>query len=139
MPVKHHARPGYIFLLTVLVVGVIATATATSLLLLGWAAEQNGLLLMETAQAYEHANTCAERALRELRINSSYAGSQTFALPRGSCEIRAVGGAGNNNRTLCTAGYSGDNSRRLEIEIDALYPKVIIKNWKEVSGFTLCP
>ncbi len=85
------SRPGYIFLVTVLVIGAIASATATSLLLLGWAAEQNGLLLMQSAQAYEHANTCAERALRELRRDLAYTGNVTHTFEYGSCEIRVIG------------------------------------------------
>ena len=139
MPLKHRSRPGYIFLVTVLVIGVIATATASSLLLLGWAAEQNGLLMQQTNQAFEYAQTCAERAMRSLRSDLGYVGETTYAFSLGSCEIKTIGGAGNEKRTLCVAGYSGDSVRRMEASIDRLYPTVTIRSWQEVSAFSLCP
>lgn len=137
--IRIRSRPGYIFLITVLVIGVIATATASSLLLLGWAAEQNGLLVQQSAQAYEFAQTCAERGLREMRRDLNYAGNTTFSFERGSCTIGRIGGAGNEKRMLCVEGYSGDSTRRMELSIDRLYPTVTIRSWEEVSSFSLCP
>lgn len=133
------SRPGYIFLITILVIGVIATATASSLLLLGWAAEQNGYLMQQSAQAFENAQTCAERALRELRRDLNYSGNRTFTLTRGTCQISRIGGSGNEKRTLCVTGASGDTNRKMEVYIDRLYPGVTIRSWEEVASFSLCP
>lgn len=133
-----HARPGYVFLVSVLVIGVIATATATSLMLLAWAAEQNGFLVMRSAQAYEYANICAERGLKELRRDLNFGGSVTYTFDQGSCAINSIGGEGMEERFLCVSGYSGDITRRLQISIDRLFPSVVIRSWKEVSDFTLC-
>jgi len=134
----HRARPGYIFLVTVLVIGVVASATASSLMLLGWAAEQNGLLLVQTNQAYEYAQTCMERTLYELRTDLSHAGDKTITFTYGSCQIELVGGDGNENRTICITGYSGDSVRRLEMSIARIYPSVRIRSWQEVAEFSLC-
>lgn len=133
------SRPGYIFLVSVLVIGVIATATASTLLLLGWAAEQNGLLVQQSAQAYEYAQTCAERGLRDMRRDLHYAGGETFTLDRGSCTVERIGGSGNEKRTLCVSGMSGDSTHRMQVNIDRLYPAVVIRSWEETAAFSLCP
>lgn len=131
-------RDGYIFLVTVLVIGVIASATAASLMLLGWAAEQNGLLLVQSTQAYEYAQTCVERTLRELRSDLGYSGNITITFDRGSCVINTIGGSGNENRYVCITGFSGDAVRRIQVDVAALIPTVRVRSWEEVSAFTLC-
>lgn len=137
----HSSKPGYIFLVTILVIGVIATATATSLLLLGWAAEQNGLLVMQSNQAFEYAQTCMEQTLLELKKDNTYAGDRTVAFTTGltgTCDIELIAGVGNENRSVCVTGYSGDSVRRLEINIARIYPSLRINSWQEVTDFSLC-
>lgn len=130
---------GYVFLVTVLIVGVIATVTATSLMLLGWAAEQNGQLVAQSAQAFENAQTCVERTLKNLRYDLAYSGSGTTTLTNGTCTIRTVAGQGNDNRAICSEGVFGQNTRRLEVSISRVYPSVVVQSWREVPAFSLCP
>lgn len=132
-------RGGFVFLLSVLVIGVIVTEMAMSLILLGVAAQQSGLTVAQTAQAFGNAQTCAERALRNLRSDLSYDGGETVVLENGSCSIAHTGGGGNANRALCVQGDSGRSTRRIEISIRQIYPSVKITSWREVSSFTLCP
>ncbi len=132
-------RGGFIFLLSVLVIGVIVTGMAMSLILLGVAAQQSGLTVVQTAQALENAQTCAERGLRSLRADLSYDGGESATLVNGTCSIAHTGGSGNAGRTLCVQGESGRSTRRIEISILRLYPSVKITSWREVSSFTLCP
>lgn len=132
-------RDGYVFLVTVLIIGVIATVTATSLMLLGWAAEQNGQLVAQSSQAFENAQTCVEQALRNLRYDPAYVGSGTITLTYGSCKLRAIAGQGNDERVICSEGINGQNTRRLEVTISRLYPSVIVRSWREVPTFSLCP
>lgn len=133
-----HARQGYIFLVSVTVIGVIATATATSLLLLGWAAEQNGYSVTNSAQAFEYAHTCAERVLRELRNDSNYPGDTIVTFDQGNCTIRPIGGAGNERRFICIEGESKESIRRIQIYVDTIFPTTTIQSWQEVSAFSLC-
>ena len=127
------------FLVAVLVIGVMAVATSLSLMLLGWAAEQNGLALMQSNQAYEYAQTCAERGLLALRKDVSYTGSEHILLARGSCEILGVTGSGNEDRMLCVQGTSGKSVRAMEIHIATILPATHIATWREVPTITLCP
>jgi hypothetical protein len=133
------SHPGYIFLVSVLMIGVIASTTLLSLLLLGWAAEQNGQLGVQSEQAFEYMETCAERALRSLRLDPTYQGDTQYSFNMDSCYIHSIGGSGNLDRTLCVQGVSGNITRRMEIRISRLFPVVVIKSWQEVSSFSACP
>jgi hypothetical protein len=132
------ARPGYIFLVSVLVIGAIAAATTISMILLGLAAQQNGYSIVQSAQAWEYAQTCVERALRSLRSDPYYAGSERCVFTYGGCTLSAVGGEGNANRTICAQGTSGDAVRRAEVKVATLRPTTTIDTWRETASFTLC-
>ncbi len=132
-------RPGYVFLVSVLVIGAIAATTAVSLVVLGLAAGQTGLTVAQSAQALANANTCIERTLRSLRLDLAYAGDETFTLDRGTCTVHAIGGAGNEHRTICAEGQMRQAVRRIEIDLVHLFPAVTADSWREVEAFTLCP
>jgi hypothetical protein len=130
---------GSIFLLSVLVGGTIALATAVSLLLLSGAAEKTAFTFQESLQALEGARTCAERGILNLRGDLTYAGDENLDLGYARCIIHPVGGTGNASRTLCVEGVKDGIVRRLQISILKLYSQVSISSWDEVSSFTLCP
>lgn len=132
-------RGGYVFLVGVLVIGVVATATMLSLLLLGWAAEQNGFALQQSSQAYAVAHTCAEQVLRGLKGDLTYLGSGTLTFTEGSCKIRPIGGSGNFYRRICVEGVSGKSTRRVEMLVERLYPSTRVASAQEVLSFSLCP
>lgn len=136
---KPRSRPGYIFLISIIIVGAVVSATSATLFLLGLGAELTGYSVAESLQAYEYAQTCAERALRNLRADLGYIGRETAAFSQGSCTVANAGGSGNFHRTLCIEGVSGDTKRRLEIEVFRVYPTTRIHAWTEVTAFTLCP
>jgi hypothetical protein len=138
MILRLRRRPGYIFLISVLVIGAVASATSVSLILLGLASEQSGLTVVQSAQAIELAQACAERALLFLRSDLSYGGGETLVIPGGTCVIHHVGGSGNADRTLCLEGVSGLSTRRIEISVSAVYPSMLIGSWQEVDSFALC-
>jgi hypothetical protein len=132
-------RPGYVFLVSVLVIGAIASTTAVSLVLLGLAAGQTGLAVSQSAQALGNANTCLERTLRSLRLDLSYAGGETFTLGTGTCTVRGIGGSGNAHRSICVEGQVRQTVRRLQADLDEVFPAVKVDSWREVEEFTLCP
>lgn len=131
-------HPGYVFLVTVLVTGMIAATSALSLLLLAWAAEQNGYLFWESAQAFEYAQTCAERTLRTLRTDLSYAGDEAFAFQHGACEVLGLDGTGNKERVLCVEGTVGQAVRRIQITVSQVLPTTLVSSWDEVASFSHC-
>jgi len=133
------SRKGYVFLLSVLVIGTIVAATTVSLLILGGAAERTAVSFMQSIQALENARICVERGLYELRADPTYTGEETFVLDGGSCELQPIGGAGNGPHTLCALGSNGGSLRRIEVRASTILPRVTVDVWREVSSFSLCP
>ena len=133
------SHPGYAFLVTVLVIGVMATATATSLMLLGWAAEQNGYLVEQSGQAEEYARACIERTFRTLRVQPTYAGDETLTFAKGSCIVHPIVGDGINDRRICVEAISGKSTRRFQVQVTEIFPRLKTASFAEVAAFTLCP
>jgi len=131
-------RNGYTFLLSVLFIGGIAVTVSGTMLLLSWLTLHTGETLARSAKAFELAMTCAEHGLLELFEDGNYGGYEELVLGNETCSVLPVGGAGNENRTLCTEGRSGDTTRRLEIVVQRLLPSIRIYSWQEVDIFTFC-
>lgn len=136
---KRSAQAGYVLLLSTLFVGAISMIILTSVLMLGTNSGLVHFSVQQSARAVSAAEACAEIGLESLRSNPSYGGNE-FYYPETdvSCEILPIGGTGNTNRLLCTEGVVGATTRRLEIIVSKLYPKMQIASWQEVSTFSLC-
>lgn len=135
---KPAVRGGYIFLLSVLVVGIISSTVVLTLVLLGLASIRSGFALQQSAKAFGYAEACAERALSELRADNAYEGGDTIVFADGTCETLLTGGIGNENRTVCAEGQVDSTVRRLEIVVDRLLPSTRVYSWQEVDIFTFC-
>lgn len=133
------AKPGYAFLVTVLVIGVVAAGAVATLLLLGTSVLRSTLTLESSAKAVERAGACAERVLLNLRADLSYAGNETLTLADGStCEVSPLSGFGNEERTICVEANDGSVIRRIELSVTQVLPNTVIDRWRDVATFTLC-
>lgn len=132
------SRPGFVLLISILAIGVIASVIISTLLLLGTSAGTFSLSVQQSSQAMALAQACGEYALRQLRNDPAYTGNQIRTIGSGTCEILPVGGIGNNNRLVCVEGQIGDVFRRMEIIVPEILPQTKIASWQEVSLFTLC-
>ncbi|MDO8468651.1 MAG: hypothetical protein Q7S29_02730 [Candidatus Peribacter sp.] len=132
------ARGGYIFLLSIIMVGAVAVATLSSLLMIGVGSMQIGFTVRQSEQARSLAQTCAERALRSLWEDTAYAGTEELSFVEGQCDILRVGGSGNENRSVCAEGRVGSTVRRYEILLERVLPSIQVSAWREVDQFTAC-
>jgi hypothetical protein len=148
-----YQRPGYVFLVSALVIGLIVTVTTVTLLILGNTAEQSGQTIVETNQALELAHTCADRALLAVREDPAYTGNETLNYTHGTCRIFGVM-SNLDSRTICVEGERGGVIRSLQIALDVQWrsssassipdpltdpPRVA--TWNEISccpGSTTC-
>lgn len=137
---KNRTRHGYILLLSILVIGVVATAIVSSLLLLGTSSNRGSYSVQQSAQSLAFSYGCAEYALLRLYSSANYTGDEQIRFPEGTCDILPIGGtAGSNtNRFICTEATSGDSVRRMEIIISSLLPKIDVYSWQEVLSFSVC-
>jgi hypothetical protein len=136
---RRAARGGYVFLITVLLVGAIAIAVVTSLLFLATNTARSALTLQQSSLSHSYAVSCAELALRSLRTSANYAGDETVSMPHGTCKIYDVQGSGYENLAVCVEGVSGSTTRRMELTVASVLPSVSVSSWQEVPVITLCP
>ena len=152
MSITPSNRNGFVMLLTVLVVGTMASAAAISILLLGIGIERNAFSIQQSTQAYYNAWTCAENAISALRKDLSYTGNHERSFVYGyannqggtsygttTCKIYPIGGSDNTDRTICTEGTFGNFTiRRLEVKLSRVLPSTLVDSWKEVETITEC-
>lgn len=126
-------RSGYVLLLSVLILSAVGTAIATSLILLGMASARTSFALARSAQARSLAYACAEEALQQLRLSSSYAGSGNLSIGPGSCTY-SVTDAGSGNRNVTAVGTVGSVVRRMATSVTAYNPYLTLPNWQETAN-----
>lgn len=127
-------RKGIAVLLSVLIFGAVGIAVVIAGLLLGVGSSRTSLALQQSVQAKALANACAEEALQTLRESIYYTGNETLTFSQGTCEIQAIGGNGNVNRTVTTVGTVGTVGtiqRTVQVEISAIHPTISITSWQE--------
>ncbi len=133
------SHPGYVFLLSVLAVGTIAAVTIVSLALLGTSALRSSQSYRDSVQAFQNAQSCAERALLAIHADQEYAGDEMITFTHGDCRILPLGGFGSVDRSICIEGRNEDALRRVAVHVGRIIPSIQITSWKEVLEFTTCP
>ena len=148
----NYDRNGYVLLLTVLVVGVVASTSAAALILLGLSVEKTSFSIQQSTQAYNSAWTCMENAIISLQDDLEYEGNETRSFVYGyddgdggiaygttDCIIYPIAGEDNEDMIICTEGTFGNyTTRRLEVRLSRVLPSTIVDTWEEVGEITLC-
>lgn len=132
------SRPGYVFLITVLVIGLLSSSLVATYLMLATDLAKGSTTMREGSQALLLARSCIERAISTLRQNPDYLGGETIVLASGSCYVAPTQGVGYTGRTLCTSGTAGQSTRYLQADLAMLLPSVIVSEWEEVGDLSDC-
>jgi hypothetical protein len=127
---QQHYANGYILLISVVIVGAIATSIAVALLFLGSADSKNAISHLNSDKAKASANACAEEALEQLRSNTGFVGANVVALNGGNCSYTVVN-TGVNSRSVTVSSTVDGIVRRVGISVTALNPKITAV-WQEV-------
>lgn len=125
---------GYITLISVLIIGAVGLAIATSLVVLGVGGARSGFALQQSSAARAVANACAEEGLQQIRDAVSYTGTATIVLGSGSCTY-TVTDEGGQNRRVTAEGTVGTVVRRVAVSITAINPRIVVSTWQEVADF----
>ena len=125
---------GFITLTSVLVVGAVGVAIATSLILLGLGSSRTSFAVEQSNQAKGLANACAEEALQQIRDSTPFTGSGNLTLGQGICTY-TVTNQGGQNRTITSSGTVGSIIRKVKIIIDKINPTIQVVSWQEVDNF----
>lgn len=130
--VKHAAQSGYVALMTVLIVGAIATTTALTLLVTSADGQRSALVTQQSKQARVLAIACGEEALQVMHDNTSYTGTDTLALGQGTCSY-TVSSTGVSTRSILVTATVGNISRKLQINATIELLNISITSWQEIS------
>lgn len=127
-------KTGYIALISVIILGAIGLAIATSLLLLGLGSSRTSFAVEQSDMAKGLANACAEQGLLRIKKESGYVGTTTINFGNNSCsyEIQNPGG---QTRIINASGTVGSVIHKVKISISAITPSIIISSWQEVADF----
>lgn len=123
----------YITLLTVIILSSIAAVMITTVLIISTENFQANQRLRQTLEAKALAETCAEFAISKLKDNLAYAGSESLSLSYGTCNVQAITGSGNSNRTITTDSTVGSSIRREQVVITTVDPLTTISSWQEIQ------
>jgi hypothetical protein len=125
-------QAGFITLISVLILGAVGLAVATSLLLLGVDSSRTSLALEQSLQARGLADACAETALQQIRTNNAFVGTATLTFSTGSCTY-TITNTGGTTRGIALSGAIDTIIRRVSITLSAVSP-VTISLWQEVAS-----
>ena len=127
------SRPGYFFLISVLFLGVMSLAALGFLLLVSLGILKSTVTLKDSQQAYFITSSCSERVLQNLWSDPGYGGDEVLILSGGQCHIFPIGGSGNEHRSICIEGSSGETVRRFQIVLQRILPSILVQSWQQVD------
>lgn len=129
-------KPGFIALLTVLVISAVALLVGTGLVIRAIGATNITLATDAMDRTYVAATACAEHALISLKSSLSYAGNESMTLSNGdTCRILAVTGVGNLNRVIQTTSTVQGATRKMQVNVGNVNPTMGISSWQDVAAF----
>lgn len=132
-------KPGYISLITVLVVSAVAATVALVILFAGVGSSKSSFGVTQAAQAKAAANACAELALGAIQANITLTtpNSNSYTIDTNSktqCDYTITGTSPNYTISATgTVDATGKNlRRRVTITLNRVGPTLNIASWQEV-------
>lgn len=120
---------GYIALITVVILGAVVAVIAVSLVLLGLGHTRTSLSEIQSANALSAANSCAEEALKKIRMQHLYTGTGGLTLADSTCTYTVLA---TTTSSIVAVGISGSVTRTIDIDLSARTPNIIFTNWQDI-------
>lgn len=120
---------GYITLITVLVILVVCTVIATSLLVFGTDWLQTSQATEEATRARNAADSCTETALALISADNAFTGTNSLTIsvsPSVNCIYTVSGSA--PTKTIVVSGASNTATKKLTTITSQVAPNIIISS-----------
>jgi len=127
-------KGGYSVLIVLVIVGLIAVAISSSLLLLGIDFSKSSLDSYRSYQARHLASACVETALQEIRSSISFSGYGSLNISGNSCGYLVINN-GVQNRTVQASSTISNIVKKVRVDITRIRPRITISSWQEVADF----
>ncbi len=129
---------GFIALITVIIVGAVASAIALVILFAGVTSSKTSFSVTQSTQAKAAANGCAELALAVIQANTTVATPTTSnytidSNQKSQCSYTITGSSPNYSITSTgTIDPTGKNvNKRVNITLNRVGPTLNISSWQE--------
>jgi len=126
---------GFIALTSILIIGALVLAVAIGVSLRSISESRMSLGEQESHRALALANLCAEQALMRLESILNYNGNESIIIEEESCDILAIEGLGNVDRTIKTQSTVSGYTKKVKIEVSQVSPTIQISSWEERADF----
>lgn len=126
---------GFIALSSVLILSAIFLSISISIASRAISGSDTSIALHEKEHARFQAESCIGYALLELQRTLNYQGDEGILIHGGSCTIHAIGGDGNENRTVQAESTVGSHTYRIEAVVGEISPELTIASWERVESF----
>ena len=128
-------QKGYVALMTVIIVGAISSAIVASLLTFSIIYNKNSITKIGSQIAMSYAESCAEEALRLVRLKT-YSASGSVDLDSDSIDDCNYSIAGSIPSLTITSSNIPNSSilsvKKLQIVTSAVSPQIDILSWEEM-------
>jgi len=128
-------QEGFIALISILIIGAVVLVISIGLSLRSIGETDMSLGEQESHRALALANLCAEQALMKFESTLNYSGSESIIIGNESCDILAVSGSGNLNRTIQTQSTVSNYTRKVQVVVSQISPTMQLTSWEEVADF----
>lgn len=126
---------GFIALISIIIIGAVILAVTIGLSLRSIGETDMALSGELSNRALALADACAEDALLKLKNDLNYSGNESIIIGGESCDILAIGGSGNFNRTINTQSAVSGYTKKIKVEVPQISPAMEIASWEEVADF----
>ena len=124
--------PGFVALVTVLIIGAVTLVMASGMSLRSLDATKASIGAEDESRAMYLATSCVEEALRQIRLNRNYTGGVSLIFPAGTCSIVSVTRAGTLH-TINTQSIVGGSVRKLLVRARrATTGQMTITSWDDI-------
>lgn len=124
--------PGFVTLMSVLILGAVGGAVVISLLQLGLGSSRTSFAIEQSVQARGLADACGEAALNTIRITPAFTGTTPLTFGPGTCSF-TVTNTGGTTRSVTVVGTVGTIVRHVTIVVATVSP-VTLTSWQEVAN-----
>lgn len=130
--VDRTTQSGYIALLSVMIVGAVATAIGVVLLITSSDSQRSALVSQQSKQARALGVACAHEALQVIHENTAYTGTGDLSLGQGTCSY-TVSSTGANTRSIVTSGTVNNVLRKIQVNVTIDSSNISITSWQDIS------
>ncbi len=134
---KTSQQPAYVSVISIVIIGAVATSIAISLLAGGTNATKNSLTNIRLMRARLLADTCVEEALQRIR-DTAYTGTFNLSLSSGACSA-TVSSIAYPNYTISSTGSTTGAIKAIIATVNQINPKIKVSGWGEAGATSSVP